>query len=199
MHRRSARAVRPEFLSLRQPAAEAGGAVFPRGDASVQPDRRTRLHPHPPGRALLQALWRLQPEPAAVPDRRGDAHQEHAADHRRGAAGVQQPAQARRRDRHARRHQRRAAGGRLRARLPAARVRAVRREPRREPPPLHRGAVADHAAAGGRERLLEGRVPQLPATSPRCRDRRKSRTRRSGSPPPTRRRPSPSPARTAAG
>ncbi len=119
-HWSNARAVRPQLLSLRRPGREAGRALLPRGHAPVRPDRRAGLHPHPAGRALLQAVRRLQPEPAAVPHRRRDADQEHPADHRRGAAGVQPAAQARRRDRHARRHQRGAAGGRFCARLPAA-------------------------------------------------------------------------------
>ena len=161
MNGASARAVRPEFLPLRRSGAEIGGAVFPRGDASVQPDRRTGLHPHPAGRALLPSLRRLQPQSADLPDRRRDVHQEHAAHHRRGAAGVQQAAEDGRRDRHARRHQQRAARGRLRPRLPAARVRGVRRQPRRKPPALHRRAFADHDAAQGREGVVQGRVQQL--------------------------------------
>ena len=52
-------AVRTELLSLRRPGPEVGGTVFPRGHASVQPDRRTRLHAHPAGRALLPSLRRL--------------------------------------------------------------------------------------------------------------------------------------------
>src|SRR5581483_1454140 len=130
---------------MREPRRKAGRAVFSRGDAPVQPDRRIGLHAHPAGRALFQAVRRLQSEPDPVPHRRRHAHAQHAADHRRGAARLQQPAQACRRDRHARRHQRRTAGGRLRARLSAARIRAVRRQPRRKPPPLHRGAGTDQA------------------------------------------------------
>ena len=53
-------------------------------------------------------------------------HAQQRAGHRRGAAGVQPSAQARGRDRHARRDLGRAARGRLRARLPAARVRPLR-------------------------------------------------------------------------
>ena len=66
------RAVRIELFPLRRPGRKTGGAVFPRGHAPVQPDRRAGLHPHPAGRALLQAIRRLQPQPAALPDRRGD-------------------------------------------------------------------------------------------------------------------------------
>ena len=55
----ASRAIRIEFLSLRWARAEAGGAIFPRGDAPVRPVRRTGLHPHPAGRALLPPLRRL--------------------------------------------------------------------------------------------------------------------------------------------
>jgi hypothetical protein len=49
----------------------------------------------------LQAVWRIQPQSADLPHCGGAAHDEGAADHRRGTAGVQFTAEDGRRDWHA--------------------------------------------------------------------------------------------------
>ena len=88
------------------------------------------------------------------------ANQASAACHRRGAPGVQPPAQDRGRDRHGRRDLERPARFRLCARVPAARfarfgisaTRAARASTR---------AWSGHAPARGGERHLRGQIPQL--------------------------------------
>src|SRR3954468_16029676 len=74
------------------------------------------------------------------------------ARHRRGITGVQQPAEARWRDRNARRAERRPARCRLRARLSAARVPPLRRIARRVGSAVSRGDRAGRSITAAGER-----------------------------------------------
>ena len=75
----------------------------------------------------FEAYGGYSPNPIVFLSAHVPARQVDAARYRRGAAGVQQPAQARGRDRHARRDLRRTARRGLCARIPAARISALRR------------------------------------------------------------------------
>ena len=144
------------------PDVRSARDYWQRGAVAGRAVRPLRLQPRPHGRALLPPLWRLQPQSRGVP-RRGRAGDEaRAPGDRRRAAGVQPSAEARRRTGDAGCAVRRPARHRLRARLPAARVRTLRREAGREPRALRRGRRAGAAAAGAGERHLRGTLPQLP-------------------------------------
>src|SRR6185437_14813394 len=109
---------RDAVLSRCRPGGEIGPAIFQRMPTPDRVMRSRWLGSCPHRRALFQCLWRLFAESAAVPRRRGRAQQDSAAHYRRGTAGLQQSAEACRRDRDARCDLQRPGRNRLRTRLP---------------------------------------------------------------------------------
>ena len=154
-------AVRHAVLSRCPAGRKAGGAIFRRVARPRGALRPLRLQPCADRRALFPPLGRIQPEPDGVSHRRLAAQQDRAHGDRRGAAGVQQPAQAGRRDRHARRHFGRAARCRVRARLPASRIRAFRHRHGGERLPLRGRSRPGAPPARRGERHRERAIQQL--------------------------------------